>query len=57
MAPKNAYAAESYVKVLEEQIPLIYEPSKVFVYDNAPIYTARAAAQYLEDNAINVVPV
>ena len=40
-APRGGYSASSYVEVLEENIPTIYEPGLLFMQDNAPIHTAR----------------
>ena len=36
---KHRYTANYYIKVLEDQIPKIWEPGLVFMQDNAPIHT------------------
>lgn len=43
---RNGYSAWSYLLVLEEAIPTIYEPPMVFMQDNAPIHTARAVKDW-----------
>ena len=41
VAPRGGYSASSYIEVLEENIPTIYEPGLLFMQNNAPIHTAR----------------
>ena len=38
---KNGYTAASYMDLLEEEIPTIWEPGLLFMQDNAPIHTAK----------------
>ena len=40
-AKKYGYSVNSYIEVLEDNLPGIYEPGLLFMQDNAPIYTAR----------------
>ena len=40
-APHRGYSAISYLDILDEQLPTIYEPGMIFMQDNAPIHTAR----------------
>ena len=37
---KEGYSAKSYLAVMEDQLPTIWEPGMVFMQDNAPIHTA-----------------
>ena len=54
-APKGGYSAESYLKVLEEQIPRIWEPGLIFMQDNAPIHKASIITKFLEENGVKVL--
>ena len=40
-APKGGYSAQSYLKVLEDQLPRIWEPGLLYMQDNAPIHKAK----------------
>lgn len=40
-AKKNGYTQNSYLKVLEDNIPTLWEPGLIFMQDNAPIHTAK----------------
>ena len=55
-APHRGYSAISYLDILDEQLPTIYEPGMIFMQDNAPIHTARLIKNWLEDNGIDVLP-
>jgi hypothetical protein len=37
---RGGYSANSYIQVLDAQIPTIYEPGMIFMQDNTPIHTA-----------------
>lgn len=39
-APRQGYSARSYVTILEDQIPRIYQPGYRFMQDNALLCTA-----------------
>ena len=54
-APRGGYSATSYVEVLEENIPTIYEPGLLFIQDNAPIHTARKVREWFDENSIDVL--
>jgi hypothetical protein len=41
-AKKGGYTAQSYIDVLEEQMPRCWQPGLIFMQDNAPIHTAYA---------------
>ena len=49
------YTAQSYLDVLEDQIPRCWEPGLVFMQDNAPIHTAHTIRQWFIDHAIPVL--
>ena len=51
----NGYTANSYLDVLEEQIPICYQPGRTFMHDNARIHTAKKIQTWLEDNGIAVL--
>ena len=39
-APRGGYSANSYLEVLQDQLPRCWQPGMVFMQDNARIYTA-----------------
>jgi transposase len=54
-ARRGGYTAQSYLDVLNDQIPRCWEPGLIFMQDNAPIHTAHAVRQWFTDNAIPVL--
>lgn len=52
---KKGYSANSYLEVLDEYIPTIYEPGLLFMQDNAPIHTAYKVAAWFRDNGIDIL--
>ena len=52
---KNGYSANSYLAVLEDQLPKCWEPGLIFMQDNASIHTAKKVKQWFEDAAIPIV--
>jgi len=52
---KHGYSANSYIKVLEEAIPTLWEPEYSFMQDNAPIHKAKKTLKWFEDQGIPVV--
>ena len=54
-AKRKGYSANSYLEVLDEHIPTLYEPGLLFMQDNAPIHTARKIKAWFEDNGIEVL--
>jgi len=52
---RGGYSATSYLTVLRDQIPRIYEPDLLFMQDNAPIHTARKIKAWLLENGISVL--
>jgi DDE superfamily endonuclease len=54
-SPRGGYSANSYIKVLEEAMPTMFEPGLTFMRDNARIHTAKKVTDWLEDHAIPVL--
>ncbi len=54
-ASRGGYSANSYVEVLEENIPTIYELGLLFMQDNAPIHTARKVREWFEEMGIDML--
>ena len=54
-APKGGYSAKLYIKVLEDQIPRIYELGFQFMQDNALIYIAKIIAKWFKENVVEVI--
>ena len=52
---KHGYSAWSYIKVLNDQLKRCWQPSLVFMQDNAAIHTARSVKQWFEDEAIILI--
>lgn len=51
-APRGGYSARSYLQVLEEELPGIYQPSMIYMHDNASIYTAVIIVDWLQNHGI-----
>ena len=49
---RGGYTANSYLKVLEEEISKCFEPDMIFIQDNVSIHTAKKVKKWCEDNAI-----
>jgi len=49
---KHGYSANSYIDVLEEAIPTLWEPGFYFMQDNAPIHKAKKTMKWFEDRGI-----
>lgn len=49
---RNGYTANSYIKVLENQLETVYEPGLSFMQDNARIHTAQKVKDWFTNNAI-----
>jgi hypothetical protein len=54
-AKKMWYSAQSYLAVLDDQMPRCWEPGLVFMQDNAPIHTAHAVRDWFIEHAIPVI--
>jgi transposase len=48
----GGYSANSYLKVLEQEILKCFIPGRVFMQDNASIHTAKKVQNWCEENAI-----
>ncbi|THC87011.1 hypothetical protein EYZ11_013542 [Aspergillus tanneri] len=47
-AKKNGYTANSYLALLEELLPSIWEPGLIFMPDNARIHSAKKVTKRLQ---------
>ena len=54
-APHQGYTKYSYLEVLNDQLPTIFNPGMLFMQDNAPIHTAHLVTKWFENNAIPVI--
>jgi transposase len=54
-AKKNGYTAQSYLQVLEENLPSLYEPGLIFMQDRAPIHTSNLCKAWFAENLIEVL--
>ena len=52
---KHGYSAQSYLDVLEDQLPQCQVPSLVFIQDNASIHTARVVKRWFQENGIPII--
>ena len=51
---KHRYSANSYLEVLNENLPNCWSPGLVFMYDGAAIHTAHAVRRWFQDMGIPV---
>ena len=54
-AKKKGYSAESYIGVLEDQLPLLYQDGMLFMQDNAPIHKAHKVIAWFRENGIEIL--
>ena len=54
-SPKTGYSANSYLRVLEDNLLGIWQPGLVFMQDNAPIHKARKITNWMEEQGIEVM--
>jgi transposase len=52
---KSGYTANSYIAVLNDQMPRIWEPSRISMQDNAKIHTAKIIKKWFENESIPLV--
>ena len=53
--PKGGYFAQSYIQILDNQIPQVYEPGFQFMQDNAPIHKSKLMAKWFKENVIDII--
>ena len=51
---KHGYSAQSYIAVLDDQLPKCWVPGRTFMQDNAPIHTAKAVSDWFTEQGILV---
>jgi hypothetical protein len=49
---KHGYSANSYIEVLDNNLPSCWSPGLVFMHDNASIYTAYKVCNWFTDMGI-----
>jgi len=54
-AKKQGYSAASYIDVLESNLLGLYDPSLLFMQDNAPIYSAKKTKEWFAEMGIRVI--
>jgi hypothetical protein len=52
---KFGYSAQSYLEVLEDQMPRCWEPGLTFMQDGAPIHTARTIRNWFQEMGIPLI--
>jgi DDE superfamily endonuclease len=52
---KSGYTANSYLAVLNDQLPQVWQPGMEFIQDNASIHTAKKVKKWFEDEAISMM--
>ena len=52
---RQGYSAVSYVAVLDDQLPTLWEPGLLFIQDNASIHTSRLARKWFAENGVEVL--
>lgn len=55
LAKRGGYSANSYLEVLEENIPKVYRRGMLFMQDNAPIHTAIKVREWFQARRINLI--
>jgi hypothetical protein len=54
-SPHGGYSANSYLEILDDQLPQIYEPRMTFMQDNASIHTAKRVKAWFEEHGVAVI--
>jgi DDE superfamily endonuclease len=52
---KSGYSANSYLTVLRDQIPRVYQPGMTFMQDGASIHTAKKVKKWFADESVVVL--
>jgi transposase len=53
---KGGYSSKSYIEVLENQLPTIYQPGMRFMQDNVGIHTAKKVKDWFSSYGIELLP-
>jgi hypothetical protein len=48
----GGYTANSYLQVLNDEMPKCFEPGRTFIQDNASIHSAKKVKKWFEDEGI-----
>ena len=51
---KNRYSTNSYLEVLNTNLPRNYKLDLYFIHDNALIYTTRVVIDWFKENGIDI---
>ena len=54
-AKKMGYSANSYLELLNDNLLGIWEPSLIFMQDNALIHTAKKVKKWFDENGITII--
>lgn len=54
-AKKNGYSSRSYIKILDENLLILYQDHLLFAQDNAPIHKSKATMKWLNDNGVRLL--
>jgi DDE superfamily endonuclease len=52
---KSGYNANSYLIVLNDQLPRTWQPGMTFMQDNASIHTAKKIKKWFKDESISIL--
>lgn len=52
---KHGYSAKSYIQVLDDNLPGIYEPGLIFMQDNASIHTTHKVRDCFKEYNIKLI--
>ncbi len=52
---KNGYSANSYIKILDDNLLSIWEPGLIFMHDNAPIHSAYKIQDWFDEHGITIM--
>lgn len=51
----NGVSAKSYVALLQQMLPTIWEPGMIFMQDNAPIHSAKLVKNWIDSESITLM--
>ena len=52
---RRGYSSQSYLKLIEDYLPAIWESGMEFMQDNAPIHAANIIKNWLDEHGIPLV--